>query len=318
MIYTIKNALRGCSKRGGLYRVIYLTLNRLKTRLFFKVSDRKFAIIKYRENTGMKLNLDNPKNFNEKLWWLKLNNKDPLLTECSDKVRVRGYVARSGLSKILSTVEGVYNDPDDIEFDKLKGRFFIKCNHGSGANIVYDSGEYFDRKRFVKMFKLALKNNYYYQSREWNYKNIAPKILVENFINSPNGLVDYRFLCFDGRVKLVFVDIETAAADGEHNPYARRNVYNSKFELQDFTVGRVAYDPALVEKPHNFHEMIDIAEKLSAPFIFCRVDLYNIEGAIKFGEITFYPGGATQGISSKEWDVKMGSWIDLNSDKIKL
>src|SRR5690606_14536871 len=109
------------------------------------LSDEAYAKIKYRENAGLELNLKEPKTFNEKLWWLKLNNRDPKLTECSDKVAVREYVRRCGLASILNSIDGVYERPEDIDFARLRGKYFIKCNHGSGTNVIYDSASAFDR-----------------------------------------------------------------------------------------------------------------------------------------------------------------------------
>ena len=153
--------------------------------------------------------------------------------------------------------------------------------------------------------------NYYFQSREWNYKNIKPKILMEKFLETNEPLLDFRFFCFHGEVKMIFVDIDTAAEDGTHNPEAKRNIYDREFNLMNFTVGRENFDTNLVSKPDNFDTMIHYAEKISEPFLFCRVDLYNLNGEIKFGEITFYPGGATQQFSSEEADLEVASWLKI-------
>lgn len=320
MIFHIKNKVRKLSYTNNFINKLYLIANRIKVLLLLPLSDEKFAKIKYKENTGRKLDLENPKTFNEKLWWLKINNRDPLLTICSDKVKVREYVRKCGLGHILNEVYGVYDSADDIDFDKLPDKAFIKTNHGSGINIIWDRNKPFDINKFRKKFNRALKQNYYWQSREWNYKNIEPKIIVEKLLEDRENrsLIDYRFLCFDGVVRMIFVDIETAAEDGSHNPYARRNVYDRNFNYLNIKVKREQFDSSIIKKPRNFDKMIEYAEKLSKPFVFCRVDLYNINGNIYFGEITFYPGGATQIVEPEEWELKMGEWIDLSSKKIKL
>ena len=320
MIFHIKNKVRKLSYTNNFINKLYLIANRIKVLLLLPLSDEKFAKIKYKENTGRKLDLENPKTFNEKLWWLKINNRDPLLTICSDKVKVREYVRKCGLGHILNEVYGVYDSADDIDFDKLPDKAFIKTNHGSGINIIWDRNKPFDINKFRKKFNRALKQNYYWQSREWNYKNIEPKIIVEKLLEDRENrsLIDYRFLCFDGVVRMIFVDIETAAEDGSHNPYARRNVYDRNFNYLNIKVKREQFDSSIIKKPRNFDKMIEYAEKLSKPFVFCRVDLYNINGNIYFGEITFYPGGATQIVEPEEWELKMGEWIDLRSEKIRL
>lgn len=313
MYQYIKKKARNLTYSSYFLQEAYIKLNELKVQSLKPLNDELFAKIKYWEATGKKLNLDNPTTFNEKLWWLTINYRNPLMTQCSDKVKVRNYIKEIGLQHILTDIQGVYESAEDIPFDNLQGKYFIKCNHVSGINAIYDSEkpELFDKKNFIKEFNSALSKNYYYQSREWNYKNIEPKILVENFIETESDLLDYRFFCFDGEAKLIFVDIDTAADSGRHNPNARRNIYNSDFELQDFTVGRDNFDTSLVTKPANFKEMLKIAEKIAKPFPFSRVDLYNNNGEIKFGEITFYPGGATQQFSSEEADLMISSWINL-------
>ncbi len=317
MVYHIKNKIRNLSHRNSFIKKLYLLANRVKVSLFSGLSDEKFAKLKYKENTGKTLNLENPVTFNEKLWWLKLNNRDPLMTICSDKYKVRDYVRQCGLEHILTKLYGVYDNANDINFDKLPDKAFIKTNHGSGTNIIWDRNKPFDKKKFIREFNYSLKQNYYLQSREWNYKNIEPKIIVEEVLEDENlSLVDYRFLCFDGTVKMIFVDIETAPEDGSHNPHAKRNVYDKDFNYLDVKVKREKFDSSLIKKPVNFEKMIEYAQKLSQPFPFCRVDLYNINGKIYFGEITFYPGGATQIVEPEEWEKRLGDWIDLNSDKI--
>lgn len=317
MIYSIKNKVRNLSHENKIINHFYLFANRVKIVSLSFLSDGIFAKMKYRENTGRRLRLENPLTFNEKLWWLKINNRDPLLTICSDKYKVRDYVRECGLGHILNTMYGVYDKADEIDFNKLPEKAFIKTNHGSAINVLFDRNKPFDIKKFIKKFNVALKQNYYLQSREWNYKNIEPKIIVEKVLEDGenNSLIDYRFLCFDGVVKLIFIDIETAAVDGTHNPYAKRNVYDKDFNYLDIKVGREQFDRSTITKPENFDKMIEYAQKLSEPFPFCRVDLYNLDGQIYFGEITFYPGGATQIIEPEEWEKKLGDWIDIFKEK---
>ncbi len=315
MVFHIKNKFRTLSHNSVFLGQVYSNLNTIKTQGLSVINDELFAKMKYYENTGLKLNLKNPVTFNEKLWWLKINYRIPLMTQCSDKVKVHDYLDEIGLGHLSNPIRGVYDAAEDVPLNEMQGKFYIKCNHVSGVNAFFDSNNSsnFNRKRFNKEFNKALKKNYYYQSREWNYKNIIPKILVEDFMESQSKLADYRFFCFHGKVKLVFVDIEAALEDGKHNPKARRNIYDEHFNLQNFTVAKDNYDESLIEKPNNFQLMVEYAEKIAEPFIFCRVDLYNNDGEIKFGEITFYPGGATQQFSTEEADLLASSWLDIES-----
>lgn len=320
MIYGVKKRIRELSHNSNILTRLYAFANRRKVRLLSGIPDEIFAKMKYRENTGKKLDLQNPTTYNEKLWWLKLNNRDSLLTICSDKYRVREYVKNAGLSHILTKLYGVYDNADEIDFNELPDRVFLKTNHGCGMNAIFDRTMPFDVESFRRKFNSALKHNYFLQSREWNYKNIEPKIIVEEeLVDKDSGsLVDYRFMCFDGKVRLVIVDIDTAKEDGSHNPWPKRNVYDADFNLLEIHFGRKSFDPLLIKKPQNFEKMINYAEVLSEPFPHCRVDLYNISGRIYFGEITFYHGGATQNITPEEWQERLGSWIDLGSNKIVL
>lgn len=313
MYYQIKKKIRRFTYSSQKLRYLYSSLNAFKTQSLSVINDEVFAKLKYWEATGQKLDLKNPKYFNEKLWWLKINYRQPLMTECSDKVKVRNYITRIGLGKLLTDIYGVYDTAEEVPFNDMKGKYFIKCNHVSGINAIYDysESEKFNYKKFIKEFNKTLSKNYFYQSREWNYKNIEPKILVEKFIEAEEDLLDYRFFCFNGEVKLIFVDIDTASDDGKHNPEAKRNIYDREFVIQDFTVARENFNPELVHKPSNLEEMIRVSEQISKPFKFCRVDLYNNNNEIKFGEITFYPGGATQQFSSVESDLMVSSWLDI-------
>lgn len=313
MYNSIKNKVRTLSHKSSLVSRGYQKLNNIKRLVLKPVSDEIFAKIIYKETTGKSLNLRNPTTFNEKLWWLKINYRHPLMTQCSDKVKVREYIRDIGLEHILTDIEGVYSKAEDIPFDKLKGKFFIKCNHVSGTNAIYDSNkpDAFNYSKFVKEFNSALSKNYYHQSREWNYKNIEPKILVEKFIETEEKLFDYKIFCFHGEAKLMFVDMDVAAEDGKHNPYPKRNIYDRNFVLQNFTMLLPNFDENLVKKPNNLAQMLKTAEKIAAPFPFCRVDLYNNNGEIKFGEVTFYTGGGTKQFSSEEADQMVASWIKL-------
>lgn len=286
---------------------------------FNKLSDEEFATKKYKINTGKKLNLNNPTTFDEKLWWLKYHNRDPLLTRCTDKYLVRTYVKECGLEHILNPIYGVYNDPEEIEFNNLpEDRVFFKCNHASGMNAIFDKNKKTDLIKFKKKFKKYLKQNYYFRSREWNYKDIIPKIICEKMLPEDiKNIYDYRFFCFDGVVKLVLVDTDVCASDGRHHTNSKRCIFDRNFKRVNLKMNKesVKHD---IPKPDNFDEMVKYAEILSTPFVHCRVDLYNIKGKIYFSEITFFNNAGYNIMEPQEWEYTMGNWIDLNSEKIIL
>lgn len=287
-----------------------------KRRISYKfIGDEKFAKKYYKKRKNEKLNLTLPTTFDEKLWFLKLNYKNPLQTKCTDKFLVREYVKDCKLDHILNDLYGVYDNANDINFDSLPDKCFIKTNHTSGYNIVWDKKNPFNRKHFIKKFNYLLKQNYFYASREWNYKNIKPKLIVEKFLNVQNelGLVDYRFFCFNGKCEFIAVDVETCSLDGQHTGKAKRNIYDLNFNRLNYKLSREHFDDELLTKPVNLGTMIEYAERLSRPFPHVRVDFYNIDGKIIFGEMTFYHQGACNNISPIEWDLRLGSLINIDN-----
>lgn len=277
--------------------------------------DEAFAVKMYKRYTGKELHLDNPKLFNEKLWWMKLNVRNPLMTQCTDKYLVRDYVAQCGYSDILTELYGVYDKAEDVPFDSFNQDVFIKCNHGSGTNGIYRPGKEFDLRRFFSDFNYDLKQNHFWESREWNYKHIQPRIICEQVLRDQQGKLpkDYKFMCFHGTPKLLFLESEVCDENGRRNTSGSRfiNVYDMDFQLMPITSGCANNPDAPISKPSAFERMKEIASVLSAPFAHCRVDLYEIDGKVYFGEITFYHGGGCVDIQPDEWQMQMGDWIDL-------
>lgn len=276
------------------------------------MSEEKFAKWYYKKNTGMELELDNPKSFDEKIWFLKLYDKNPLKKICSDKLTVRDYVKECGLESILNEVYGAYDSFEQVEFEKLPKRFFMKCTHTSGCNAIYDKDKPFDYKYYKHEFNYWLRRDYYWESREWNYKGLSSKIICEKILEDKEGKLpaDYKFFCFQGKVEILTLDIGVASQNGEHSATYWRNIYNRSFELIDVKETRESY-PGEISKPKNYDDMVRYAEILSKPFRHCRVDLYNIEGRIYFGEITFHHGGGCNNFEPKEFAYRLGDCIDI-------
>jgi len=286
----------------------------MKVKMLSWMSDDLYAKWIYRENTGKSLNLQDPQTFDEKLWWLKINYRIPLMTLCSDKVAVARYLESLGLNSLINKRYGVYDGVDQIPFDEMKGKYFIKCNHVSGVNMIYDSADSnsFNFKKFKALFNRALKQNYYLQSREWNYKNIEPKIIVEECLSTEN-LLDYKFFCFHGKVHLLMIDKDVIDNEGLHSINYLSNFYDRDFNFFELSINHSSsFDPKLAPKPDNYEEMLQIVEKISQPFPFCRVDLYNIDGDIRFGEITFFNEGGKQIFSDPDFDLYLGSLINIS------
>lgn len=277
-----------------------------------KMSEEDFARWFYKRETGRELNLISPKTFDEKIWYLKLYDHDPLKTVCTDKYQVREYVKQCGLESILNHVFGVYERFEAIEFESFSTEVFIKCTHTSGCNVIYDPKKSFDYRYYKNEFNFWLQRNYYWNSREWNYKDVPARIICESVIRDKNGNlpIDYKFFCFGGNVEIVSIDIGVANKDGEHAINYYRNIYNCNFELLPVKETRERY-AGNVEKPFNFEKMVEYAEILSKPFRHCRVDFYDVDGQIYFGEMTFYHGSGCNHFEPKEWDERLGELINI-------
>lgn len=276
------------------------------------VSPKLYGIVKYYFIYHKYLNIDNPKTFDEKLWWLKLNYFNPLMTVCTDKYAVREYVKSCGLEGILNECYGRFENVDEIDLDKMPDEFFLKCTHLSGGNIICHK-EDFDRKAMKKLFSHFLKSNFYYTGFERNYKDIKPALVAERVLRMSDNstLLDYKFMCFEGEPKLLFLDIGVANPDGTHAEEYYRNIYDMSFKPVDIKETREHYDYDKIKKPENFDYMIECARKLSKPFPHCRVDLYNVDGKVYFGEITFFHGSGYNDIHPYSADLMMGSWIPM-------
>lgn len=279
--------------------------------VFNRLPDKSFLQLKYLVAFGKRLNLKNPETFNEKQNWLKLYDRKDLYTIMVDKVAVKEYVSKIiGEDKIIPTI-GVWNNPDEIDFNSLPNRFVIKCNHNSGLGMcICKDKSKLDLDKLKKELKKGLNQNYYCNNREWPYKNVPRKILAEEYMEDTtfHYLRDYKFFCFDGEVKALF--IATDRDKGEHN--VKFDFFDSEFNHLPFTNGHPNAD-VLPEKPFCFEEMKRIASILSKGIPSVRVDLYEINGKVYFGELTFTHWGGFIPFVPEEWDYKFGSWIKLPS-----
>ena len=285
-----------------------------KKRAMARLSDEAFAGQYYLAHTGSELHLNPPITFDDKLWYLKLYNRDPLLTVCSDKYRVREYVEQCGLGHILNELYSVYQDAREIDFAALPSPCFLKCNHTSGTNIIFDRTRPFNRRDFIRRFNFMLRQNYYWASREWNYKDIPTRIIAERVLRDKNGQLplDYKFMCFGGVPKIMYLSANTCNEQGMHGADQRLNYYDMNFHPLPITGAGLKNIDGEMEKPASFEQMKQYAAILSKPFPFCRVDFYDIDGQVYFGEITFYPTGGCQNLQPPEWSRRLGEWIDVS------
>lgn len=277
-------------------------------RLLDFLPDKLAIHIQYKLASGRWLNLKNPKRFTEKIQWYKLFYRNPLITKCSDKYSVREYVTSKGLSDILVPLYGIYDRVDEINFSKLPNQFVLKTTNGSHTVILCtDKNKMnFDTTRVT--LNSWLNSWSCKMGREWGYYNIKPKIICEKLLekDSNNDLVDYKFFCFNGVPFCLYVIVERFLEDG-----IKLGIYDLNFNQLPYRRSDIRGLNKNVAKPKNFERMIEIAKTLSHDFPHVRVDLYNINGRIYFGEMTFYDGSGYKGYIPDEFDFIMGKQFTL-------
>lgn len=293
----------------------YLIHNRsiLKAVIFERMamlykSDEKYIKKIFKLRVGMELNLDNPRTFNEKIQWLKLYDRKPEYTQMVDKYAVKEYVANIiGEEYIIPTL-GVWDNVEDIDFDKLPNQFVLKCTHDSGGIVICSDKTKLNLKAAKAKLMRGLKKNFYAQSREWPYKNVKPRIIAEEYIVDESGyeLKDYKWFCFDGEPKALFIATDRGV-EGEETKF---DFFDSEFNHLPFTNGHPNATRE-IRKPAGFEKMKQLAAQLSKGHPHLRVDFYDINGEIYFGELTFYHWSGMQPFKPEEWDYTLGSWIKL-------
>lgn len=264
--------------------------------------DKIYLKMLYKKRTGGTLNLRNPVTYNDKLNWLKLYDRKPEYTRMVDKFEVRSYVKEIIGEEYLIPLIGTWEKVEEIPFEKLPNKFVLKCNHDNGVYIC-DNKEAFDENDAKKFLKEHLNRDYYKKAREWPYKNVIRKIVAEEYMEDKvfNELRDYKFFCFDGEVKVCcIISRKEKTID----------YYDINFEHLDIT-DKWPTSNYKNEKPENFNEMVQIAEKLSRNIRHNRIDLYNINGRVYFGEITFFDDAGLGRKKPDKWNYIFGDWIKI-------
>ena len=275
--------------------------------LFRFIPDKQMLRLQYRIKMGKKLNLTNPQTYTEKLQWYKLYYRDPLMTRCADKHLVREYLTERGFGDLLCQEYGVYDNPEDINLKALPDRFVIKTTNGSGTNIFCTDKSRIDFSDAKKRLKNWIKRDCYGLGREWAYKDINPKIIVEEYLedkdNMYDGINDYKFMCFNGKVSYVVLDVDRYVAH-------KRSIYDADWNYIDVGTDCEKLGD-LVSKPEGFEEMKQIAESLAKDFPCVRVDLYWINHRTYFGELTFYPWTGYVVFDPVSFDRELGDKFQL-------
>ena len=272
------------------------------------ISDERYLKILFRIRMGKKLNLENPQTFSEKMQWLKLYDRRSIYSNLVDKYEVKKYISNLiGEEYIIPTL-GIWERFDDINFDSLPNQFVLKCTHDSGGLVICRDKSQFNMKKARKRMMRSLKHNYFYGNREWPYKNVKPRIIAEQYMENEatHDLRDYKFFSFDGDTKAMFIATERAS-DTEETKF---DFFDMDYNHLDFRNGHPNAD-VLPEKPACFEEMHALANKLSKGIPQVRVDFYEVNGRVYFGEMTFFHWSGMKPFEPEKWDRIFGDWIKL-------
>lgn len=291
------------------YHLIALLAERVK----WVIPDKEYIKILFRSRMRKRLNLKNPKTYSEKLQWLKLYDHRPEYTLMVDKYAVKEYVAGIIGKEYLIPTIGVWEKVEEIDWNRLPNQFVLKCTHDSGGVVICKDKGSFDQKQAVEKLKSSLKSNFYLLGREWPYKNVIPRIIAEEYMedSKTKELRDYKFFCFDGVVKAMFIATERQK-EGEDVKF---DFFDADFVHLPFLQG---HDNASVlpDKPLQFENMKAIAAQLSKGIPQVRIDLYEVDGRIYFGEFTFFHHGGWTPFEPEEWDYIFGKEIKLPPKRV--
>lgn len=292
--------LFGRNLRGNMMYALSFLPDKLYLQLFYFATTKRF------------INFKNPKGFNEKMQWLKLHDKRAEYTNLVDKLAVREHIKEVLGEEYLFPLLGVWETFDDIDFAALPERFVLKCNHDSGSSKIIKSKSSLSKEDIIQLrafYNKRLKRDFFYAGREYTYKNIKPCIIAEQFMvddSAPEkSIEDYKFHCFGGETKAVLI-VTDRSED------CRFDYFDKDFNHLDIYKSHPNSDK-VITKPEKFDEMIEIANKLSKGKRFVRIDLYQINGKIYFGEYTFFAGGGFSLFKPEEWERKLGDWIKIDN-----
>lgn len=271
--------------------------------------DDEYIARVYKAKIGVNLDLQNPTTFNQKLQWLKLYDRCPEYTKMVDKYLVRQYIADTLGKQYLIPLLGVWNTPEEINFDTLPDQFVLKCNHNSGLGMcICKDKSKLNIKKTKYQLRKGLNQDYYLLWREWPYKDVPRKIIAEKYMEDDSGcdLKDYKMFCFNGKPKVILVCSGRFSNQGLHEDF-----YSESWEKLLVKRPNIPDTKELIDRPVNFELMKNLARKLAKNIPFVRIDFYEINNKVYFGEITFFPASGFTSFEPKIWDRKFGDWIIL-------
>lgn len=301
-----KSTLKSSFTGQYLISEYHVLLSKLMPKL---ISDEKAVKKYYKKRSGKELDLNNPQTFSQKQQWYKLNAKNPLMQQVADKYAVRNYIKECGYETLLNDLLGVYDDPDDIDFDALPERFVMKAAHGSGFNIIVKDKSQLNIPQTKKMLRSWLRQNISWGGREWVYKDMPRRIVIEKYLEDDSGgLKDFKFFCFNGKPSIMQLEV------GRYTEHNTRNFYDMDWNLLPFGK-ELPHNPDIqIPKPVRFEQMKQIATDLCKPFQFVRVDLYEVGEKVYFGELTFFPAGGAPDFVPSEYDKIVGDMWEIKTE----
>lgn len=274
------------------------------------VAPKSFTKFLYKRNFKKNLDLKKPVTLNEKVLWLKFNyyKDNALITMCADKYRVREYVGKSNRQETLNSLLGVWESPDEINWNDLPEKFVLKCNHGAGYNLICESKSKLDIEATKRKLREWLNEDYWKYAAELNYKDIPKKIICEKYLETEDGLLpeDYKLYCFDGKVNCIMLCV------GRENGTPKFYYFDTEWNVLPYSEdGKNLPENFNIPKPQGLEDMINIAEDLAKPFPFVRADFYLIKGKVIFGELTFTPGAGLDSGRLESTDLILGDLLKL-------
>ena len=288
----------------------YMILLSLDKKNIIRLSDKKFLEYRYLETFNRKIDWNNPREFNEKLQWLKLYNRKDIYSKMVDKYEAKKYVANIIGNEYVIPTLGIYDNFDDINFDKLPNQFVIKCTHDSGGLVIVKDKSKLDIDIIKNKINNCMKKNYYHASREWPYKNVKPRILVEKYMEDDcyHELRDYKIYAFNGKCDYLMLCFDRFKNKTKYIYFDRNWNIEKEFSNDGIKYG----DTLCVEKPKNLKKMFEFASLFSCNHPFIRVDFYEVNGKLYFGEFTFFPTGGFDNTRTKECELYLDNALNLD------
>jgi len=272
------------------------------------LSDEVYLKLLFPIRVGYRLNLENPKTYNQKLQWLKLHYRKPIMTKMVDKFEAKEYIKNIVGEEYVVKNLGVWDTLSQIDFDSLPSKFVLKTTHDQGGVVICEDKNTFDFKAAKNKLGKHLKRKHFLLSREWPYKDVKPRILAEVFLNpqKDSSFKDYKFYCFNGLPKVMYVSM------GKQEGKMTFDYFDMNYNLLNIERPSIKNSGKPSTKPKHFETMIELAEKLSYGFPHLRVDFFEVDNQVYVGELTFFQGGGLMPFIPSSWDNTFGDWINLD------